>query len=67
MLSIILFVLAVISALATLGVLGAGMIVMARGGEVAHKWSNRLMRWRVVAQAVTIVLIVAFIVAAQNG
>jgi hypothetical protein len=67
MLSMILFVLAVLSALATLGVLGAGMIVMARGGDVALKWSNRLMRWRVSTQAITIVLIVAFIVAAQNG
>lgn len=66
MLSGILFGLTVISALATLGVLGAGMVVMSRGGDVALKWSNRLMRWRVMLQAVTIGLVVAFIVAAQN-
>lgn len=67
MLNVILLVLVVISALATLGVLGAGLIVMTRGGDISLKWSNRLMRWRVTLQAVTVVLIVAFIVSLQNS
>ncbi len=67
MLSGILLVLTIVSALAVLGVLGAGMVVMSRGGEVALKWSNRLMRWRVMLQALTIVLIIAFILASQNA
>jgi uncharacterized protein HemY len=35
----------------------AGLVVMARGGEVAGKWSNRLMRYRVLAQAIAIVVL----------
>ncbi len=46
---------------------GMLVVVMSRGGEVALKWSNRLMRWRVMLQALTIVLIIAFILASQNA
>jgi uncharacterized BrkB/YihY/UPF0761 family membrane protein len=42
----------------TLGVLFAGIITMAHGGETNRKWGNRLMRYRVVAQAVAIALFV---------
>jgi len=43
--------------LGTLGVLFAGLIGLARGGENAQR-SNVLMRWRVVLQAVALVLFV---------
>jgi hypothetical protein len=56
----ILFVLVIISALATLGMLFAGIIGMGRnpeaGVEGARK-SNRLMWWRVRLQILTLVLI----------
>jgi hypothetical protein len=48
------FVLFVIAALTTLAVLFAGLFVMARGGEVNRKYGNKLMRWRVMAQAVAL-------------
>lgn len=39
-------------------ILCAGLYTLWRGGEVAATWSNRLMRMRVMAQFVAIVLIV---------
>jgi hypothetical protein len=42
----------------TLGVLFAGVIVMARGGELNRKYGNQLMRLRIVAQAVAVALLV---------
>jgi hypothetical protein len=35
-------------------ILGAGLVTMWIGGETDNKWSNRLMRYRVLAQAVAI-------------
>ena len=40
----------------TLGVLFAGLITMARGGETNRKYGNRLMRWRVIAQGSALVI-----------
>jgi hypothetical protein len=52
---IVLIVLVVGMMLATLGVLLAGLLGLARGGGDPMR-SNRLMRWRVMLQAGTIVL-----------
>ena len=52
---IVLIVLLVGMMLATLGVLLAGLLGLARGGGDPMR-SNRLMRWRVMLQAGTIVL-----------
>jgi len=46
----------VIAMLITLGVLFAGLVVMARGGEFNRKYGNRLMRYRVLAQGVALLL-----------
>jgi hypothetical protein len=40
-------------------ILVAGVSTMFIGGEFAKKWSNRLMRYRVLAQFVAIVIIMA--------
>ena len=48
---LIIIALAVVAA-----ILLAGLVVMAVGGEVAGKWSNRLMRYRVLAQAGAVLL-----------
>jgi hypothetical protein len=40
-------------------VLLTGLVVMFRGGNVAATWSNRLMRMRVLAQFVAIVIVMA--------
>ena len=43
-----------------LGVLGFGMVGMVRGGGDPRR-SNRLMQWRVILQAVALVLAIALI------
>ena len=53
--------------LATLVVLGVGIYSMAKGGAFAKEHSNKLMRLRVVAQAVTIVLILLFLLLIGRG
>lgn len=49
-------VLMVIAMGVTLAVLFAGLLTMAKGGEFDRKHSNKLMRWRIMAQAVALVL-----------
>ena len=64
----ILFVLVIISGLATLGVLFAGLISMARGPTDSveqARGSNKLMWWRVRLQFLTIVLILLWYLASR--
>jgi len=49
-------ILLAVSLLAVLGVLFAGLVSMARGGDFNRKHGNRLMRWRVALQGLAIVL-----------
>jgi len=55
---IILIVLIVAAALATLGMLARGLIVMSRGKDITGVQSNRLMSYRIGFQALAIVFIV---------
>lgn len=50
------FTLVIVAATITLAVLVTGIFAMARGGEFNRKHSNRLMRLRVVAQGIALVL-----------
>lgn len=50
------FTLVIAAAMITLGVLVTGILAMARGGAFNSKQSNRLMRLRVIAQLVALVL-----------
>jgi tryptophan-rich sensory protein len=38
-------------------ILVAGLVTMWIGGETDNKWSNRLMRYRVLAQAIAIAIV----------
>ena len=38
-------------------ILLSGIVVMAIGGDTSKRWSNVLMRYRIVAQAVALVII----------
>lgn len=49
----ILMILAMAAVLASLGI---GLVAMARGGEFGKANSNRMMRWRVIAQGAALVL-----------
>jgi hypothetical protein len=40
-------------------ILLAGLYTLVKGGETSRNWSNRLMRLRVLAQFVTILIILA--------
>lgn len=49
-------ILVAIAMLVTLGVLFTGLFSMARGGEFNAKYGNKLMRARVIAQAIALAL-----------
>ena len=53
----LLTLLMVFAMIGVLGVLAAGVVGFVRGGGDPHR-SNRLMRWRVILQAVAILLFV---------
>lgn len=65
--SLTLFILAVIAMLGTLVVLGVGIFSLVRGGDFRDNWSNRLMRLRVLFQAIAIVLLLGFAWALRHG
>ncbi|MES2914190.1 MAG: twin transmembrane helix small protein [Pseudomonadota bacterium] len=60
MLSDPLFIFAAIACLVVLGILLFGIGTFAKGGEFNKRYANRIMRWRIGAQFVAVVLIVAF-------
>lgn len=51
------FILAMIFMMITLLVCFAGIILMARGGEINRKYGNKLMMARVTLQAISIILV----------
>ncbi|TDL76278.1 twin transmembrane helix small protein [Palleronia sediminis] len=56
-----LFLIVAASLLVVLVILAIGVGNFGRGGEAAAKNSNKYMRWRIYAQAVAIVVILAFV------
>ena len=56
----------VIALIAVLIVLAIGIVGMIRGGEFNRLYGNKLMRLRVLFQALAILLIVLFVVLVQN-
>jgi hypothetical protein len=54
-------ILVIVALVAVVAILLAGLFVMAIGGDVAKQWSNRLMRYRVLAQAVAILIVLAVV------
>ena len=44
--------------MATVGVLVAGVIIMAKGGETNRKYGNKMMVWRVGLQGLTLAVVV---------
>ncbi len=62
-----LFLFAAFACLVVLIVLTIGIGGFAKGGEFNRKHSNRLMRYRIIAQAVAVILIVLFAYLHQRG
>lgn len=62
-----LFILVVIAVLIVLGILLTGIGGFAKGGDFNKKHANRLMRYRIYAQFVAIVLILIFVLVRRGG
>ncbi len=48
------------------GIMVAGIVVMAIGGETGKKWSNVLMRYRILAQAVAVAILMIVLYSASR-
>ncbi|WP_413719100.1 twin transmembrane helix small protein [Silicimonas sp. MF1-12-2] len=62
-----LFIIVAIAVLIVLGILLTGIGGFARGGDFNRKHANRIMRYRIYAQAVAIVLILIFVLVRRGG
>lgn len=62
-----LFYAAVGACLVVLAVLAFGIFSFARGGAFNRKYANKIMRLRILTQAIAVVLILAAVMAAQLG
>ena len=67
MLSDPIFILGMLACFVVLIILMIGIGGFAKGGEFNRKHSNRLMRYRIIAQAVAVILIVAFAYLRSQG
>jgi hypothetical protein len=56
-----LFLIAAFACLLVVGILALGIGGFARGGEFNRRHANRLMRYRIAAQAVAVLLILVFV------
>ncbi|MFT4707878.1 MAG: uncharacterized BrkB/YihY/UPF0761 family membrane protein [Ascidiaceihabitans sp.] len=61
------FYLLIVAILAVVVVLMFGLGGFAKGSGWAHSNSNKLMRWRIILQAVAVVFILIFIYFKRNG
>ena len=62
-----LFILVAIACLVVLGILLTGVGGFAKGCDFNKKHANKIMRWRIYAQAVAIVLILIFVTVRGGG
>ena len=65
--SSIFLVLAIVTCLVVLIILMFGIGSFAKGGNFGRKYSNKLMRWRIIAQAVAVLLIIVFVYFEKKG
>ena len=65
--SSILFIITIITCLVVLIILMSGIGSFAKGGNFGKKYSNKLMRWRIIAQALAVLLIIAFVYFEKRG
>ncbi|MFV0385355.1 twin transmembrane helix small protein [Paracoccus sp. (in: a-proteobacteria)] len=56
-----LFYIVILAVLVVLAILVTGIGGFAKGGAFNRKHGNRLMRWRIIAQAIAVALIMLFI------
>ncbi|WEF25045.1 twin transmembrane helix small protein [Paracoccus sp. S3-43] len=56
-----LFYVIALAMLAVLAILATGIGGFAKGGDFNRKHGNRMMRWRIIAQAMAVALIMLFV------
>ncbi len=62
-----LFILMAVVMLVVVGILMTGIGGFAKGGEFNKKYANKLMRWRIAAQFVAVILILLFVWIRRGG
>ena len=62
-----LLLLAAVAALAVAAILIFGIGTFAKGGEFNRRNANKIMRWRIIAQFIAVVLLVAYAWLRQSG
>lgn len=62
-----LYFIVVVAVLAVLVVLMIGLGSFTKGGEFNRKYSNKLMRLRIIAQAIAVALILLYVALRGNG
>ena len=62
-----LFIAAAVACLVVLGVLAVGIGGFGKGGAFNQKHGNRMMRYRLIAQFIAVILIVAFVYFRKEG
>jgi hypothetical protein len=62
-----LFLLVVLAVAVVAGILLFGVGTFGRGGEFNRRHANRIMRWRIYAQAVAVALILLYVWLASRG
>ena len=65
--SSIFLILVIVTCLVVLIILMFGIGSFAKGGNFGRKYSNKLMRWRIIAQAVAVLLIIVFVYFEKKG
>lgn len=64
--STVFFVLMIVAMILVLATLFTGIFAMARGGEFNARFSNKLMRWRVLLQGLALLLFALALVTAAG-
>jgi len=62
-----LFLLVVVAVLIVLGILMFGVGTFGRGGDFNRRNANKIMRWRIYAQAVAIALVLLYVYLRRQG
>ncbi|OIP85983.1 MAG: hypothetical protein AUK37_03550 [Rhodobacterales bacterium CG2_30_65_12] len=62
-----LFILVIVAVATVAVILFTGIGGFARGGDFNRKHANRIMRWRIYAQAVAVALILLFVYLRRGG
>ncbi|MEL6523929.1 MAG: twin transmembrane helix small protein [Pseudomonadota bacterium] len=61
------FIAVLLAVLIVAGILLFGIAAFAKGGEFNKKYANKIMRWRILAQFIAVLMILGFVALRQGG